>query len=812
MREHSFDNIPLTSNTRILNFLPVVLAGIFLLILGVYIDRINTYANQQEYKNTLLSKVSVIRAKLEGNINSNATLVKGLVVAISLEPEMTTQRFTALTTPLLSGRSQIRNIAAAPDLIIRYMNPVAGNEAAIGINYRDIPEQFNAVNMAREKSELILAGPIDLIQGGQGFIARIPVFTNTESANTPKFWGIISSVIDVEKFYNASGLYDMNLDFDIAIRNQSNTNNQAYTFFGDPNLFDADPILTEITLPYGSWLLAAAPKGGWLNNIQSSMAFRLGLFVTGLVIFIPLVILSVSMAKSRESENRLRLLFDISPVGITLNNFKTGAFIEANDTLLKATGYTYEEFKNLSYWDITPLKDKKDETIRLENLHRTGRYGPYENEYIRKDGSLYPVLINRMMINDTSGNKMIWSFVEDISKRKKAEKTLQRSQKMDAIGQLTGGLAHDFNNILGVILGNLELLSGDLTNKNDKVNKRINSINKAAERAVNLTKQLLIFSRKKPAQQTCTNINVLVEEMENLISRSITPEIELTHEFENDLWLCKIDQGEFEDALLNLSINARDAMKKHGTLIIKTRNVTLSSAFCELIDNAFPGDYVELSVSDNGTGISAEHQEHIFEPFFSTKDEGKGTGLGLAMVYGFAQRSDGFVDVYSQEGLGSTFKIYLPRAEDDNMQHFIKKSQNTILPEGTETLLVVDDEIALLELAREILENKGYNVLTANNGTEAMKILNNENSINMLFSDVVMPGGINGYELAEKAIKLNPSIKILLASGYAGKAIKETAVNQVLFDKDMLNKPYSQSELLTTIRKILDGQISHEQT
>ncbi|MCW8935539.1 MAG: PAS domain S-box protein [Gammaproteobacteria bacterium] len=808
MREHTFQNISLTTYTRTLSFLPVALVGIFLLILGIYIDRINTYANQQEFKNTLLSKLSVIRAKLEGNINSNATLVKGLVVAISLEPDMSTQRFTALTTPLLSGRSQIRNIAAAPDLVIRYMNPIAGNEAAIGINYRDIPQQFNAVNMAREKGELILDGPVDLIQGGQGFIARIPVFTTPESGNTSKFWGIVSSVIDVEKFYKASGLYDKDLNFDIAISNQSDTGNQAKAFFGDPKVFDSDPIVTQISLPYGSWLLAATPKEGWLINTQSSTPFRAGLLVTGLVIFIPLLILSVSIAKRRESENRLRLLFELSPVGIALNNFETGAFIEANDTLLKATGYTYDEFMNLSYSDITPVKYKKDKILNLENLEKTGRYGPYEKEYIRKDGSHYPVLLNGMMINDTSGKKMIWSFVEDISKRKQAEKNLQRSQKMDAIGQLTGGIAHDFNNILGIILGNLELLSDDLSDQSDKVNKRIDSINKAAQRAVDLTKQLLIFSRKKPAQQTCTNINNLVEDMENLISRSITPEIDVSHQLENNLWLCKIDQGEFEDALLNLSINARDAMKKHGKLIIKTRNVTLSPKFCELIDDSRPGEYIELSVSDNGTGISAEHQEHIFEPFFTTKDEGKGTGLGLAMIYGFAQRSGGFVDVTSKEGIGSTFKIYFPRAEDDKVQPVINKSQNTILPEGSETLLVVDDEAVLLELAREQLEKKGYRVLTANNGIEAIEILNNEKSINMLFSDVVMPGGVNGYELAEQAIRINPKIKVLLASGHTGKVMKENSASQALFEKNMLNKPYSQSEMLTIIRKILDEKLT----
>lgn len=803
MREKSRSNLSSAANQRYFTYLPVVLVAICLLFVAVYVDRLNLHAIKQELKQSLFNQVGAVRARLEGNINNNIQLVKGLVVAISIEPGMTEERFKALSSPLLSGHSQIRNIAAAPDLVIRYMNPVAGNEAAIGLDYRTTPEQYDAVKLARDTGDLVVAGPVNLVQGGHGFIARIPVFTNTDTA--PKFWGIVSSVIDVEKFFTASGLYNRDLDFEIAIRGKDALGNQGEIIFGDNNTFELDPVLSDITLPHGSWRLAAVPKGGWLKNLESVNAFRIELFVIGFVIILPLLVLSRFMEKKRESEARLRLLFELSPVGITLTNHDTGMFIEVNDALLEPTGYTSDELVKLSCWDITPRKYKTDEVIQFKKLERTGQYGPYEKEFIRKDGSHFPVLIKGMVIKDSTGKKMIWTFVEDISKRKQAEKSLQRSQKMDAIGQLTGGIAHDFNNILGIILGNLELLKDDLTNKSDKALNRVDSIYDAGQRAVDLTKQLLSVSRKKPSKQELININNLVEKMENLISCSAMPEIEVLHKLDNDLWLTKIDKGEFEDAFLNLTINARDAIANNGQIIIETRNVTINDAFCELIANAIPGEYVELTVSDNGRGVSARQQEHIFEPFFTTKDEGKGTGLGLAMVYGFVERSGGFIDIKSKVGMGTAIKCYLPRIEGIEKQLTVKNNKKDLmLNRGKETLLVVDDEVAILDLARELLERMDYRVLTATNGKQALEILQQEPDIDLLFSDVVMPGGLNGYELAEQARCKYPELRVLLTSGYTGKVMEVSNSSQSGLNTNILNKPYSYNELATRVRAILD--------
>ncbi len=406
----------------------------------------------------------------------------------------------------------------------------------------------------------------------------------------------------------------------------------------------------------------------------------------------------------------------------------------------------------------------------------------------------------------------VCSISTDITELKKQEEQVRRSQKMDVIGQFTGGIAHDFNNVLTIIMGNLELLKRQLAD-DAKALKRVESIGKAGQRAVDLTKQLLSFSRNEPSVKTVTDINHLIDEMKSLIIRAVTPEVEVVVQYADDLWLTEIDPGNFEDSLLNLCINARDAMTGHGHLVIETRNITLDANYCRQNPDITPGDYVELTVSDNGEGIPQELQERIFEPFYTTKEQGKGTGLGLAMVFGFVRRSRGHIKCYSEVGVGTTFHLYLPRANLSTANGEVKQSEQSgeqveMLPHGTESILVVDDEINLVELAREFLEALGYNVYTANDGKQALEILAKEPTIDLLFSDVVMPGGLNGYQLAQQATTISkkaghPGLKVLLTSGYTGKAVFHD--EQKLFQASLLGKPYNQSELAIRVRAILDG-------
>ncbi len=307
------------------------------------------------------------------------------------------------------------------------------------------------------------------------------------------------------------------------------------------------------------------------------------------------------------------------------------------------------------------------------------------------------------------------SIISDITELKQTELALRRSQKMDAVGQMAGGIAHDFNNILSIVLGNIEMLERQST-FDLKVQKRIESIKQSAQRAVDLTRQLLGFSRSEATSKKVININQRLEKMKSLIVRSLTPQVEVSEQLAKGLWSVEIDPGDFEDALLNLLLNARDAMSGTGLLTIETRNCELDEAYCDINPGIGPGKYVQLAVSDTGTGLSSDVQEHIFEPFFTTKPQGEGTGLGLAMVYGFVKRSGGCIKVYSESGIGTTFRIFLPAVPEEAQVCEKIIGNISTWPRGTETVLLVDDELALLELVEESLKVLGYRVLTASNG------------------------------------------------------------------------------------------------
>lgn len=406
-------------------FLPALLAAVCLLPVGIYMDHLHLRNQERDLRDSVSTRLSLLRATLEGNITSNAQLVQGLVASISAEPDLSAGKFEQLAQYLFKGRSQLRNIGAAPDLVIRYMYPLEGNEAAIGLNYRDHPSQYEAVMQARESGNLIFDGPVDLVQGGQGFIARIPVFLEENKAGKEKvFWGMISAVIDVEQLYTASGLPDLAQEFDIALRRN------GVVFLGTDQVFNQHPVVLDISLPdKSSWQMAAIPKGGWSAASGSPVFFRLGLILAAILVLLPLIAIGVFHRKNRDSEMRLRALFVMSPVGITLNDYSTGRFIEFNDALLIPTGYAREELLDLTYWDITPQDYAADEARQLETLLVTGRFGPYRKEYIRKDGSRYPVQLNGVVIHDASGRKLIWSIVEDITERLQAEQALRESKE-----------------------------------------------------------------------------------------------------------------------------------------------------------------------------------------------------------------------------------------------------------------------------------------------------------------------------------------------------------------------------------------------
>ena len=389
----------------------------------------------------------------------------------------------------------------------------------------------------------------------------------------------------------------------------------------------------------------------------------------------------------------------------------------------------------------------------------------------------------------------VCSVMTDITAYQQTQEALRRSQKMEALGQLTGGIAHDFNNQVGIILGYQSLLADSLT-LDDRQAKWLRNAGTAAKRCADLTRQLLSFSRKDSGSDALEDINPCIESIQDVINRSVTPEIHVQYYLADDLPQVRVNRGELQDAIINLVLNARDAMPDGGELQIGSASLE-STTEVPLAENLAPGRYVMVYVSDTGEGISEADRNRIFEPFFTTKPSGQGTGLGLSMVFGLVKRLQGGISVRSAEGSGTTFSLFLPAAACSEPEA-TQPSRQPQLPGGNECILAVDDETELLELAVLYLEQLGYRVQSASNGAAALAILQNDAHIDLLFSDVVMPG-MNGTELASQARQLRPALKVLYTSGYASKAD-----DQALKNSRLLHKPYDLSGLAHAVRSVLD--------
>jgi nitrogen-specific signal transduction histidine kinase/ActR/RegA family two-component response regulator len=398
-----------------------------------------------------------------------------------------------------------------------------------------------------------------------------------------------------------------------------------------------------------------------------------------------------------------------------------------------------------------------------------------------------------------SGETEAVSFVVDITERKKLEQQLRQAQKVEAIGQLAGGIAHDFNNLVGIIIGYSEIFEERL-GLDDPLRPKAEQIKKAGRRAASLTRQLLAFSRQQALEPRVLDLNAVIADTLKMLRRLIDENVELVAVPEPALGRVSADQGQIEQIIMNLTVNARDAMPRGGKLTISTGNAEMDDAFVRLHPGAIPGSYVVLSVSDTGCGMDLETQTHIFEPFFTTKGEGKGTGLGLATVYGVVKQSGGYISVKSEPGIGSTFRIYLPRIQEP-VASAAPVDGGEKKAHGCETVLLVEDAHVLRELARELLEAGGYTVLEAANGADAISLAEKHpGPIHLLLSDVVMPG-MNGPELAGKIIGARPDTKVLYMSGYTGDALP---VQELLNSgAALLHKPFTGLSLATKVREVL---------
>jgi PAS domain S-box-containing protein len=493
------------------------------------------------------------------------------------------------------------------------------------------------------------------------------------------------------------------------------------------------------------------------------------------------------------------------PMIVTDPNREDNPIIFANHAFLEMTGYEIDEIMGRNCRFLQGPETDRSLIAQVREAVEACREISVEVINYRKDGSTFwNALFVSPVYNDAG--ELIYFFASqlDVSRRRDAEEGLRQAQKMEALGQLTGGIAHDFNNLLQVMIGYLDVLDRAATKPTfdqDRVQRSVRNARSAADRAATLTQQLLAFSRKQKLEGRVLNLNTLIGNFQEVAERALgdTP-IQLS--FDEALWNCRIDPTQAEVAFLNVLINARDALegRENPQVSIATKNVDVGELETVPYDGLMPGRYVSIAITDNGVGMPASIRSRVMDPFFTTKEEGKGSGLGLSMVYGFVKQSGGAVRIYSEDNVGTTLRLYFPA--DDNQVPNPLSNERVRASEGTERILVVDDRSDVAELAKLVLEDYGYAADIALNAQEALDKMETAH-YDLLFTDLIMPGGMNGVMLAREAKRRHPGLKILLSTGYAENSLERTDAGGREFE--VIAKPYVPNELGRKVRWVIDG-------
>jgi PAS domain S-box-containing protein len=502
--------------------------------------------------------------------------------------------------------------------------------------------------------------------------------------------------------------------------------------------------------------------------------------------------------------SKYRLLFRAHPEPMWVYHIETLRFLEVNDAAIRQYGYSREEFMAMTVKDLIPPEVLPAYMENIGKAQEEKRSVPRLAR--KKDGTVIDVQVSTRDL----GHQTRYVMAQDVTQTRKAQLQLHQAQRMESLGQLAGGVAHDFNNLLGVILNFSWFVKANLTAEVEggdgerwrPVLKDMERIERAAENAARLTHQLLAFARVDVVQPKPMNINSAVAEMEPLLRRTLGEHIDLIARPGPDLWLVLIDSGQLNQVVTNLAINSRDAMTKGGQLTIDAENVEVDAAFAALRAGLSPGRYVRLRVSDTGKGMDRETLKHVFEPFFTTKPRGQGTGLGLATTYGIIKQAGGYIDVYSEPGMGTRVSVLLPAT--DHGQPAAQPSVSEPAARASETVLVVEDSDDLREIVDRILTKSGYQVMVAANGPEALEMARDfTGHIDLLLTDVIMPQ-MHGSELAPRLIASRPDLRVLYMSGFAQPALGATGTLEP--GVALLDKPFTEPALLASVREALVGK------
>ncbi|MBF0497691.1 MAG: PAS domain S-box protein [Deltaproteobacteria bacterium] len=505
--------------------------------------------------------------------------------------------------------------------------------------------------------------------------------------------------------------------------------------------------------------------------------------------------------KSLRTEEVYRSLFDASADAIVLYDLE-GRTRYISPAFTKIFGWTLDEVVNTRI-PFLPEAEKETTLKIIVDIIKTGApcHG-FESKRMSKDGRSLDVSISASRYDDHAGRPDgLLVVLRDITQQKLLQAQLQHAQKMDAVGALAGGVAHDFNNILQAIMGYIQLLLLD-KDENHPEYEELRAIEQAARRATELTQQLLTFSRKVESKKRPMELNMEIMQVKKLLARTIPKMISIDLDLADDLGLIDGDPAQIEQVLMNLGVNAKDAMPEGGRLSFKTRNVTLDEEYCRMHPGMKPGSYAQITISDTGQGMGRDVQEHIFDPFFTTKEVGKGTGLGLSIVYGVVKDHGGNITCYSQPGQGTEFRIYLPELDIEACLEQDPDAEE-MPPGGDETILLVDDEAAISNLVTQLLVTHGYSVLTAANGFEALQVYKqNVDQIALIILDLNMPE-MDGRACLEQLRQMDPEVKVIIYSGFSSESVKESAI--AAGAKTFLTKPFNVVKMLTVIREVLEA-------
>lgn len=938
------------------------------LLVSVKMAQIDTEQRLSDDRSQATSELATIRASLEAVVNSVFSATSGLVSVISYQGEISPDLFNSLAAQTIKNHPHIRNIAIAPDNTVAMIYPLTGNERVLGLRYETISEQYQTVQQAMQTGRPVLAGPLRLVQGGEAFILRSPVFDNQQTTQgiTPHYWGMVSVVANIDAILDASGLRAATT-LEIGLRHTVNGKPGAL-IWGNQVVFDRQPVSMTIAIPGGEWQLAAVRKGGWpMLPTGTSPVFYVGLLNSLLLAGFAWTLaarhrrmqdenrqllqeirertraeeqLQCSQQNLKQAQfiieterSRLRILLQTIPALVWMKN-TDGVYLACNahferffdateSEILGKTDYDFVDSEQadffrehdrkaiaagqpsvneewVTYADDghrelletikTPVHDAegrligvlgiarnitehrqaedelKNERLRFKNLVDSvdgivweadaesfaftyvsqqaerllgypvaewyqpefwkdhlhpddSEWAPtfcsnqtlsrqdhsFEYRFMAQDGHIVwlhdivtvveengrPRWLRGIMV-DTTGKKL------EEAEKQKLEAQLRQAQKMEAIGRLAGGVAHDFNNKLAVILGYVEmaLRAGSAS---ERYVTYLKQVLKTAGQARDITRQLLTFSRQEMIAPRTLDLNDVVRDSQLGLCRFIGEDISFEVRLSENLWPINMDPSQIDQVIMNLVVNARDAMEDGGRLIVETQNVIIDEAYSLLNPDAAAGEYVQLTVNDTGCGMDRETQQHIFEPFYTTKMAGKGTGLGLATIYGIITQSNGFVNVYSEPGVGTTFRIYFPRC--DKPHNVMETSEPSIHLDVSATILLVEDDPSVRDMAADILREIGYNILIAATSQEAIAICSTDKcKPDLLLTDVIMPD-MNGRELAHRIEALCPCIKVLFMSGYTADIISKKGILEE--GLHFIQKPFSRANLHNQIQQIL---------